>query len=33
MFNTTALTQGDTYRNKLEVSLDNQSIPYGHKPI
>lgn len=33
MFSTATLTQGDTYRNNLEVSLDNQSIPYGHKPI
>lgn len=31
MFNTAALTQGDTYRNNLEVSLDDQSIPYGRK--
>lgn len=31
MFNTAALTQGDTYRNNLEVSLDDQSVPYGRK--
>lgn len=29
--NTAVLTQGDTYRNNLEVSLDDQSIPYGRK--